>query len=360
MLRPTLAIRLSVRLVAAVVLPLLTTAHPPQPDDGLYAEIETAHGLITARLHAEAAPLTVTNFVGLAEGTLGPRPGQPYFDGVTFHRVVPGFVVQGGDPRGDGEGGPGYSFPDEFSPALRHDRIGILSMANDGPDSNGSQFFITLAPLNRLNYLHSVFGEIVDGLDLLPAITEGDTMQVRIRRVGATAEAFVADQATFDALIAAAPKAHPAYLDDPDQVLPQKPDWARILGLKLANFHRFGGASLHVLLRETCPPVSTGPELAADLARRADITDTGLAAVYLADTQQWHLAPGTATAAQLTGGNDDTIETLLATIRTRADEALQQRYGENPIPPEQGRRAHLDALIDTFIPYLEPQGPSAR
>ena len=100
--------------------------------------------------------MTVTNFVGLAEGTLGPNPGKPFYDGLTFHRVVPGFVIQGGDPLGTGNGDPGYEFPDEFSPKLRHDSIGVLSMANSGPDTNGCQFFITLDAENQLNYLHSV------------------------------------------------------------------------------------------------------------------------------------------------------------------------------------------------------------
>ena len=109
----------------------------------------------------------MTNFVGLAEGTLGPSPRKPFFDGLTFHRVVPNFVIQGGDPLGTGEGGPGYMFPDEFSPRLGHGSIGILSMANAGPDTNGSQFFITLAPAGRLDFLHSVFGRTVPGSDVL-------------------------------------------------------------------------------------------------------------------------------------------------------------------------------------------------
>ena len=144
-------------------LPALQAEEPAVSDlpDGLYAEFVTPRGTVVCELFFEKTPMTVANFVGLAEGTLGPRPGQPYFNGIKFHRVVPDFVVQGGDPTGTGSGGPGYSFPDEFIPGLRHDDAGILSMANAGPDTNGSQFFLTLREVNRLNYLHSVFGRAV-------------------------------------------------------------------------------------------------------------------------------------------------------------------------------------------------------
>jgi len=175
--------------------------------DGLYAKITTPGGIIIARLFDQDAPLTVTNFVGLGEGTLGPNLGKPFYDGLTFHRVVPGFVIQGGDPLGTGDGDPGYEFPDEFSPKLRHDSIGVLSMANSGPDTNGSQFFITLAAENQLNYLHSVFGKMVSGLEVLPRVQQGDKMEVKILRLGTAAKAFRADQQTFQELIAKAPKA---------------------------------------------------------------------------------------------------------------------------------------------------------
>ena len=196
--------------------------------DGLYAEIVTPRGTIMAQLFYEQAPLTVASFTGLAEGTLGPNKGLPFFNGLKFHRVVPNFVVQGGDPLGTGEGGPGYSFADEFAPGLRHDAAGVLSMANDGPDTNGSQFFITLREVNRLNYLHSVFGRVVAGLEVLPQIQPNDVIAaVRIHRLGAAVQAFRADQAAFDRLAAAAKKysAAPepgpaANFDDPAKVLP--------------------------------------------------------------------------------------------------------------------------------------------
>jgi peptidyl-prolyl cis-trans isomerase A (cyclophilin A) len=143
----------------------------------LFAHFDTTEGPFTIRLHDELAPNTVANFVGLADGTktwTDPRSGEkkqaPFYDGVIFHRVIDGFMIQGGDPLGKGIGGPGYKFADEFHPSLRHDRAGILSMANAGPNTNGSQFFITLAPTPHLDNRHAVFGEVVDGLDVVKKI----------------------------------------------------------------------------------------------------------------------------------------------------------------------------------------------
>ncbi len=170
--------------------------------DGIYAVIETSKGSLVCELFFREAPLTAMNFIGLAEGTIGNtfrKPGEPYFDGLNFHRVVKDFVVQGGDPEGDGEGGPGYAFTDEFSPRLRHDRAGMLSMANDGPNTNGSQFFITLRETNRLNYLHSVFGRVVSGEDVLQRIEQGDKIEkVEIVRVGDAAKKFQTDVIAFE------------------------------------------------------------------------------------------------------------------------------------------------------------------
>jgi peptidyl-prolyl cis-trans isomerase A (cyclophilin A) len=143
-----------------------------------YAHFETTLGNFTIELFDTKAPNTVANFVGLAEGTKAwthPKSGEkhtntPYYDGIVFHRVIQGFMIQGGDPLGLGHGGPGYQFDDEFHPELRHDRAGILSMANAGPKTNGSQFFITLGPTPHLDRRHSVFGVVTEGLDVVQKI----------------------------------------------------------------------------------------------------------------------------------------------------------------------------------------------
>jgi peptidylprolyl isomerase len=183
-----------------------------KPDEGLYAKIMTTKGDIILKLEFEKTPLTVANFVGLAEGTKnfsdskGRNSGR-YYDGLTFHRVIADFMIQGGCPLGSGTGGPGYNFPDEFDPGLRHDRPGILSMANAGPGTNGSQFFITHVPTPWLDNKHTVFGHVVSGQDVVNAIAKEDGItRVEIQRIGDRAKAFKTDQAAFDQLLAAGDK----------------------------------------------------------------------------------------------------------------------------------------------------------
>lgn len=156
--------------------------------DGIYAKFTTEKGEILIKLTHDKTPGTVGNFVALAEGNLENEvqlQGTPYYDGLKFHRVIPEFMVQGGDPAGTGSGGPGYKFDDEFHPELTHDRPGVLSMANSGPGTNGSQFFITHIPTNWLDNKHTVFGHVIEGQDVVDDVAQGDTMQkVEIIRVG--------------------------------------------------------------------------------------------------------------------------------------------------------------------------------
>jgi peptidyl-prolyl cis-trans isomerase A (cyclophilin A) len=143
----------------------------------MHAHFTTSAGSFRIRLFDAEVPNTVKNFVGLAEGTqefVDPKTGQkttrPFYDGLVFHRVIDSFMIQGGCPLGTGTGGPGYKFADEFHPSLRHDKPGILSMANSGPNTNGSQFFVTLVPTPWLDNRHSVFGEVVEGMDVVEKI----------------------------------------------------------------------------------------------------------------------------------------------------------------------------------------------
>lgn len=176
---------------------LVCAANPPEPKPisikealagikgkgELRAKLETNHGTIEIRLFEGLAPRTVANFVGLARGkqpyidskTRQVRKGK-FYDGLIFHRVIPNFMIQGGDPTGTGRGGPGYKFADEFYPTLKHDKPGILSMANAGPNSNGSQFFITERPTKHLDNRHSVFGEVVKGIEIVRKIARVKTV----------------------------------------------------------------------------------------------------------------------------------------------------------------------------------------
>ncbi|MCK5906173.1 MAG: peptidylprolyl isomerase [Flavobacteriales bacterium] len=162
--------------------------------NGIFADFHTTKGDIIVKLTYKETPLTVANFVALAEGTQEntAKPlGTPFYDGLVFHRVIANFMIQGGDPLGTGQGNPGYAFPDEIVPALKHDGPGVLSMANSGPSTNGSQFFITHKATPWLDGKHTVFGYVVEGQNIVDSIAQGDILdKLTIRRVGRDAKKF--------------------------------------------------------------------------------------------------------------------------------------------------------------------------
>ena len=175
-------------------------------EDGLFAVLDTSKGDIILALEFEKTPMTVANFVGLAEGSLNVNgKNKPFYDKITFHRVIENFMIQGGCPKGNGTGGPGYTFPDEFDDSLKHTGPGMLSMANAGPGTNGSQFFITHVATPWLDGKHTVFGHVVEGQDVVDAIAQGDIINtVQIIRNGEKAKAFEVTPQSFTALVASA------------------------------------------------------------------------------------------------------------------------------------------------------------
>ncbi len=169
---------------------VISMANIPQGSGDLYAVFQTSRGNLVVKLFEKDAPKTVANFVGLATGKqewVDPRTGKKsnakLYDGTAFHRVIPQFMIQGGDPLGTGTGGPGYKFEDEFQSGRKFDRPGLLAMANAGPNTNGSQFFITEVPTPHLNNRHTIFGEVVKGQELVPQIARGGNAQTRLEKV---------------------------------------------------------------------------------------------------------------------------------------------------------------------------------
>jgi cyclophilin family peptidyl-prolyl cis-trans isomerase len=334
-------------------------ADDPALPDGLYTEIATPRGTITAELFYQLAPVTVTNFVGLAEGTLGPTPGKPFYNGLTFHRVVPGFVIQGGDPLGNGEGGPGYSFPDELVPGLRHDAAGILSMANDGPDTNGSQFFITLNEENQLNYLHSVFGRVVRGLDVLPKVEQGDQMQVRILRIGGEAKAFQADPATFFKLAHAQPRADLEHFIDSANLLPTDPPRARGFDHQLRNFQRFTGQKIFARIYREFVPAETDQtphDFIEALAESVGTNQKGMVLAYFAKTDEWQLWVGNQDVEKFQKANGvtamhDAKEIFFDSVKAEA----RRRWEKAGSSEKEKLKIQLDVAFERLIDFLEPR-----
>jgi cyclophilin family peptidyl-prolyl cis-trans isomerase len=378
-------------LLALLTLALRVSAQDARPD-GLYAEFTTPHGAFVAKLHFKQAPMTVANFVGLAEGTLpagrASRDGKPFYTGLKWYRVVPGFVIQSGNPNAPDQSDLERDFPDEFVPGLRHDSAGVLSMANAGPDTNGTEFFITLADCTRLNYLHSVFGRVVTGLEILPRIQPNDEFSVTIVRVGPAAKAFKADEATFQALrakaksyaavddpsVAVSTKTEPgptAHFDDPDGILPTEPPRARGFNFKLANFERFTGLRIVARLSAKAPPAAED-ELAGaymkSLAQKLGVIRTGVLVAYFAD-DDWRIWFGDEVVSRFLGrpvspgdlgeggALHDAKEALITEALKKGDEAFAAQQKSDPIdrPPPPGQRIKLqtDALLDALLIKLE-------
>ncbi len=342
-------------------------APPALLPEGLYAVWHTVRGEITAEIFFQQAALTAASFIGLAEGaipfeTKTRAGGKPFFDGLTFHRVVPGFVAQGGDPLGTGEGDAGHMFADEFSPRLKHDTAGTLAMANSGPNTNSSQFYFTLAPASRLDYKHTVFGRVVRGMEALLAIEQGDVMErVEIVRIGAAAERFRPDAAMFARLRERAPVIEPR-----DPGLP--PLFADEAGLSLRNgysswieekLHHYAavtGATIRARLLPAFPPPpdeahfnplrALHQKLAGDDAHAATI-------VFLANEQRWRLWIGDALLERfgLTAQSvrEDpgakAMRDLKQTILAGAKELWEN--------PEEPRHRAIDAAVTNLIGALD-------
>ncbi len=357
--------------------------------DGLYAEFTTPRGAFTVELFHTKAPLMCVNFTGLAEGTLAPKDGRPFYTGLTWYRVVPGFVIQSGNPGlkdTDDEAKPiPHRFPDEFVPGLRHDAAGILSMANAGPDTNSCEFFVTLAPTNRLNYLHSVFGRTVRGLEVLAQIRQDDPVAIKIVRVGAAARAFKADAATFAALAAAAKKysdlpfatkepSPASHFDDPQKLLPAEPPRARNFNYKLANFERATGIRIaaRVFAKSPSAAEDRAPgQFMKALAAQLGVERRGAVAAYFADDPDWRvwlIGESTtpffgrvATPAEL--GDDGAFhgvkEAFLKAAVAEGDAAYEQQEksapADKPPPPAQRVKLQTDAILDGLIQRLEPR-----
>lgn len=356
--------------------------------DGLYAEFTTPRGAFTVELFHTKAPLMCVNFTGLAEGTLAPKDGRPFYTGLTWYRVVPGFVIQSGNPGlkdTDDEAKPiPHRFPDEFVPGLRHDAAGILSMANAGPDTNSCEFFVTLAPTNRLNYLHSVFGRTVRGLEVLAQIRQDDPVAIKIVRVGAAARAFKADAATFAALAAAAKKysdlpfatkepSPASHFDDPQKLLPAEPPRARNFNYKLANFEHATGVRIVARLFAAAPPAEEDKVPGAwmkALATKLGVAQRGALAVYFQADDDWRVWIGDestaaffgrpATHADLADGAafHEVKEAFLNAARAAGDAAYAKQKAaapaDQPPPPPQRLKLQTDAILDGLILKLEP------
>lgn len=365
-------------------------AAPATLPDGLYAEFSTPHGAFVAELFFEKTPMTVASFVGRAEPEIAAREGVPFFHGLKWYRVVPGFVIQSGDPirsaaapeaklsdAEDASGHP-FPFPDEIVPGLHHSSAGILSMANGGPDTNSSEFFVTLRDTNRLNYLHSVFGRVVRGLELLPQIKADEPFSIKIIRLGKAAKAFKADQVSFALLTDAAKRyagtAEPgpaAHFDDPDKVLPQDVPRAKNFNFKLANFERFTGRKLYARVFAHSPTEAEDAQPGAymsNLAKKLGTAHDGVLAVYFADEKDWRIWFGDAavstflgrpaTAADLVpegplhNAKMAFLDDAIARGKAFADQVVAEG---RPVTDAQRIKLTVDEVLDGLLMKFEPK-----
>lgn len=366
--------------LAAGALPGFARAESAAPTtslpDGLYAEFVMERGTVIAALRFREAPLTVTNFVGRAEGSVDARHGRPCYERLRWYRVVPGFVIQSGDPdyapdRPDDATPDPAAFPDEFVPGLGHAGAGVLSMANAGPDTNAGEFFLTLGDCTRLNYLHSVFGEVVRGRELLASVKPDEPFTIHIRRIGAEASAFRADQPAFEQRRAAATKyagqrepGPTAHFDDPDHLLPSEPPRARAFNFKLANFERATGWAVYARVVTQAPP-----DAAKTLARELRLGANGVVAIHDATADRWQFWCGADTRRRLTGpagaesvsvpGDVAAIDpALLAHARAKTEtytaEAVRIAPADKPVGAAQRIKYRVDAVLDILLLTLVP------
>jgi cyclophilin family peptidyl-prolyl cis-trans isomerase len=351
--------------VAGLVAVLLCFATPVGATEalpaGLYAVFHTPKGVITAELFPDKAPLTVANFVGLAEGTIafqGRPEAQAFYDGLVFHRVVPGFVIQGGDPLGTGEGDPGYLFADEFDPSARHVR-GALAMANSGPNTNGSQFYFAIEPVHRLNYKHTVFGVVHSGMDVVSAIAERDPIdRIEIMRVGATAQAYRPTQESFNSLLAATGGLKPRDVTLPPLFAAEVdlgvPEWfPQWIQEKLNHYHQVRGTQIFVRLHCSYSelPGESREALSMLLASLSLGDPRSCLLVYLDDEKSWRVWFGDAVVSLLAGDEAD-IDSASGKEWLHAAKAAVLAPAKAEIDAGKPRRS-IDAAVTSLIETID-------
>ena len=385
--------------------------NPYDLPDGLYGEMTTESGVVVYELFYKKVPMTVANHVGLAEGTLGPAKGQPFYDGLKWFRVESNFVIQGGNGN-EKQLRLGYSFPDEIVPGLRHDGPGTVQMANGGPDTNGSQFCFMLSDQTGLNYNHTVFGKVVRGLDVLPKIKVNDTMKIKILRLGDDAKSFKADEDTFKAMVDKAkrftgPRAPgpDAFIYDPDNLVGAAGRGSNFLQFKLANFERFTGERIMARMFAKTPDEAQGDKLdtwLASLAQKLNVADRGALVVFLQDQNKWIVRLGKNSEADFIAGPrkadgtkdpvpanrtyDEAMTDFMALVMragNRGANPAANRAATNPASAPAARSAstapattragrgratpgvpgvaqRLSVVLDNLIFRLEPAAPSAK